>query len=105
VRVHGAEPRVQEERVGDAQRDPEAGQEQGPGADEELGEERREAAEGEPQVQGEGVADQLREGVSGRNGGGEGLTQSSPVGRERRNWVGGLVAVGLKIGVGGGMVD
>jgi hypothetical protein len=103
--VHGAEPRVQEERVGDAQRDPEARQEQGPGADEEPGEERGEAAEGEPEVQGEGVADQLGEGVSGRIGGGEGRTQRCPAGRERRNWVGGLVGVGLKIGVGDGMVD
>jgi hypothetical protein len=104
VRVHGAEPRVQEDRVADAQRDPQARQDQRPEADQQLGEQRGEAAEREPKVQGQGVPYQLRGGSAGGQLEKErARTQRRPVEPARIYWVGGLVGVGLKIGAGGAM--
>jgi hypothetical protein len=58
VRVHRAQPRVEEQRVGGARAHPQRRRkEDDPEAEEQLGEQRREAAEREPEVQGERVAE------------------------------------------------
>jgi hypothetical protein len=56
--VHRAQPRVEEQRVGGARAHPQRRREEDdPRAEDQLGEQRREAAEREPEVQGERVAE------------------------------------------------